>query len=92
MQTSIPIVVKEIKTLCVLNLPVSIMCVLYPQRERIMKTAQVTIRLASSEVVSFGQHPVIHEMENPLLEWTDECIKRDILLCYTSEEISIFNK
>ena len=70
--------VREIKTLCVLNLPVSPIC--YLPRERICKVPEVTIPFSSSKVFSLNWHPVMDEMENPLLEWTDEHTKPSVSL------------
>lgn len=41
---------KEIKTLCMLNMPVSTICAIYPEKERIWKVPEVTIPFASSKV------------------------------------------
>lgn len=54
-----------------LNLPVSTLCTVYMQRERILKAADVTTGFAASKVVSSSRHPVMDKMGCLLLVWAD---------------------
>lgn len=66
--------------MCTLNLPAPTIPTAYIQRKRTLKMAEVTVGSTGSKLLSFSWHLLIDEIESLLLEWTDECAKRSVLL------------